>query len=211
LTTEATSKFFCAELERVGGALVKALIELHQELVRIYGFNSELLAALNAWSGFLTNILGNGVSTPTSKIFFGRGHPEKDPFQYSAPIGDLIAKAQKDGPNHQMLCRMGIAFAYSYWEHCARPAIALEVGCRTAEIANPTFGDLRKYRNAVLHVGGRLDSKMEKLDLFSIGETLTFTEEKFYLLFKELVNALNTISSNYYNQETNFDLDIELR
>ncbi|KQV83215.1 hypothetical protein [Rhizobium sp. Root1220] len=174
------------------------------ELRRIYGLNCEVDAAFGKWVDFLKT-----CDLEKHMIFSVGGDPnDKDTtFQYWGIMGDLAAKAARDGENSKRLRRMAVAFAYSLWEAETRASLAALCGLSTEEITHPAFGDLRKLRHAVIHVNGRLDKDLEVMTFLQKGDIVDLTNLQFHQLFKALVMSLNEIGETYFDLQPRFELD----
>ena len=101
-----------------------------------------------------------------------------------------------------------IAFSYALWEDQYRGRIAHE--CKLAnknKIKSDVFYDLNKYRQAILHSGGRLAAEPKVIRFFNRGEEVLLTDDHMYELFSLLVGELNRLGREYYRQDPQFSLD----
>ena len=114
-----------------------------------------------------------------------------------------------EGGRNVRLCRNGvIALTYALWEENYRETIAKECGlaCKN-EVLSDVFQDLNKYRQAILHRGGRLDRELVKMGVFAKGDVVSFTKDQMRDLFAQLIEELNRIGEEYYGQDPGFTLD----
>ena len=89
----------------------------------------------------------------------GRDDPNKHDsnYQYAMFFSEIISISSRNGAHANTLRRSVVALTYSIWEDKYRARIAHECQKDTKnEIESDVFHDLNKYRQAVLHAGGRL-------------------------------------------------------
>ena len=72
-------------------------------------------------------------------------------------------------------------------------------------IDSDEFGDLRHYRNAVLHYKGRLQTDTKALTVFTRGDVIEPTADQLRDVFKQLVFGLNEIGARYYGENPGFE------
>ncbi len=190
---------------------MQALINLHDELVALNGYEVEVCAALHQWSEFLKNARKRAKNrNKTPRMFFGRGNPN-DPsakFQHVKSFDDLIHASRKNGININTHRRSVVILIHAIWEDQYRQRIAYECELPNKNsIESDVFHDVNKYRQAVLHAGGRLVGEPKVIRLFKPGEEVLLTDEHMYQLFSILVSELNRIGKTYYGQEPGFSLD----
>lgn len=187
-----------------------AVEDFAEELRRIYGMTMELGYALQLGSGVVLSHAMRPPSSLDSTMFFGRGDPNdpKSAHQYSTTLRELVDGFASNGKHAQYVKNMAVVAAYTVWEVVARPAISKEAG--GVEVKHPAFADLNKLRQAVVHVGGRLDRQLEVLTFFSKGETVRFTDDQFYELLSALFSALDEISQTYFKRALQAPLDRKL-
>ena len=189
---------------------MKALSDLYKELVNMYSYEVEMSGALHQWNEFLKKTT-KGSKSP--KVFVGRDDPNSPnaTFQYVKPAAELISSSAKNGAHETTLRRSVIALTYSLWEDQYRQRIAYE--CRLGHknrIKSDVFRDVNRYRQAVLHAGGRLIGKPTVINFFKQGEEVLLTDDHMYQLFSILMNELNRIGKVYYKQDPRFSLNLPL-
>ena len=119
--------------------------------------------------------------------------------------------AKSNGLNVNYLRKSVIALSYAVWEDQYRSRIAHEVGLKKNEIESDVFYDVNKYRQAILHAGGRLVARTRVFDFFKIGEEVLFTSEQTFEIFSKMILELNTIARRYYERnDTVFRLEYSL-
>ena len=73
--------------------------------------------------------------------------------------------------------------------------------CHSKNIECDEFGDLRLYRNAILHLGGRLHRRPSAIKVFKKGDLITPTGDQLREIFASLVLALNELGRKYYRTD----------
>ena len=97
---------------------------------------------------------------------------------------------------------------YALWEEEYRPEIAIECGLTSKDdVKSDVFHDLNKYRQAILHVSGRLDREPSVIHFFSEGEVVSLTKDHMHDLFSYLISDLNRIGETYYEVNLGLSLD----
>ena len=188
---------------------MKALIELYEDIVSIYGYETEICSALHQWQQYLRTMQGKEQS---KRLFFGKSEPHgaDAKYQYMRTFKYLIEASSKNGINSQINRRGIIALTYAVWEERYRERIACECGLTKKGVQSDVFHDLNKYRQAILHAGGRLDAKPKVLTFFKLGDEVLLTDRHMYELFKLLVEELNNIGLTYYGRDLKLNLDKQL-
>ena len=188
---------------------MKALIELHNELVEIYGYQLQVAAAINGWRDRVNQMVDNGSGTsPANTMFFGRGpgdpnSPDAE-YQYRATFGDLIAASEKFGINSVLHRRYIVVLVAVAWERY-RKRIARECNEKcTNAVESAVFGDLTKYRNAILHKSNRLRATPDVLRYFAKGDEVSPTPDQIDSIFRDLTDELNRIGRKYYDTDPGF-------
>ena len=190
---------------------MKALVDLQREILNLYAYEVEMCGAIHQWNKMLKTV---SKGSKTGKMFVGRSDPN-DPnakYQYAKSFRDLISASSKNGTHENTLRRTVVALTYSLWEDQYRKRIAYECGKDDRnDIKSDVFHDLNKYRQAVLHAGGRLVGTPKVIRFFGNGEEVLLTEEQMYKLFSIITDELNRIGRVYYDHDPNFSLDQPLR
>ena len=185
---------------------MKAITDLYEEFVSLYGYYLEVREAVRKWRDFLTT----NMKYRDKRLFFGPGDPNRPnaTYQYVRTFAWLIDASDDNGINVSIHRRSVIAFSYALWEDQYRGRIAHE--CKLAnknKIKSDVFYDLNKYRQAILHSGGRLAAEPKVIRFFNRGEEVLLTDDHMYELFSLLVGELNRLGREYYRQDPQFSLD----
>ena len=197
---------------------MRALKELHDRLIELYGHEIEVSLALHVWH----ENVRSWTSRPglreqlrrNSTITLGRGDPNTPDarWQYETTHEALVEASRKNGVNAQTLRRAVITMAYSHWEDRYRSMIANECGlAHKNDIQSEVFSDLSKYRQSILHAGGVLQREPIVIRLFSKGDMISLEKNHMHDLFTMLVEGLNQVGETYYGQNPRFAFDKQLR
>ena len=84
---------------------------------------------------------------------------------------------------------MCLVTLYQYWEDNYRALLADALGVEKKQIQVPLFGELRRYRQAILHNRGIATSDMEEctiLKWYKRGDHVLLNREK----FEEIIDAV---------------------
>ena len=168
-----------------GPISMQALLDLHEEILDLYAYHAETCGAFHHWSENLKK-LRERSNKPNPIVFVGRSDPNAPDakYQYSKTVDKAIADSAKNGTHVRILRRSVIALTYAAWEDQYRQLIAYECNLNDRnEIQSDTFRDLNRYRQAVLHAGGRLVDTPKVIKFFKKGEQVLLTEDHIYKLF----------------------------
>jgi hypothetical protein len=88
-----------------------------------------------------------------SNYFYGEGDPNSpgSKILIQATQGAVKVRNAKNGVNAAFLARMLIVAVYQLWDEHYRAQFAQTVGKTTADIKSDLFGDLRRYRQSIVH------------------------------------------------------------
>ena len=188
---------------------MQALTDFYRELIDLYAYQVETTQAILKWAELLSRLATREGSSFENSLFFGRGNPD-DPnskYQYARTFKELIRDSEEGARNFRLHRNGVIALAYTLWEVEYRQRIAIECGLTKSQVQSDVFQDLNKYRQAVLHVGGRLDREPKVMRFFAKGDVVSFTENQMHTLFSLLINELNRMGRKYCKQDPNLSLD----
>ena len=181
------------------------LTRLKDELVGLYGEDQI--------AGFVTvtvrKQVGDWLKGGTTKINNSLSFGEDDPNEpaavadYSVTFAELLARFDPAGQHAKAVRARLIVFAYTLWENVYRPAISQE--CSVDRVDSDAFGDLRLYRNAILHHKGKLHTDTTALTVFGKGDLIELTADQLREVFKQLVVGLNDVGVRYYGEDPGFE------
>lgn len=188
---------------------MEKLKALHNELMDLFKYYAELEGALSFWHEHLKNTVRD-VAGPGASYLVSQHDPTEAgaTYLYKKTFGDGIRDSAKDGRHAMMHARAVITLAYALWEDKFREQIAVECGFKSRDdIKSGVFGDLNKYRQAILHVGSCLDREPEVAKFFKEGDKVDFTEDQMTELFSVMIEELNRIGKEYYKSDPGFSLE----
>ena len=155
------------------------------------------------------DITGAGSGDSTHVLYGDPRRPDAT-YQYETPMEDLIAASEKEGINYIAHHRYILVLVVASWDDCYRRRIACECGIEENDVKSDVFHDLNKYRQAILHAGGRLDSKLKVLRLFRKGDEVDLNTSQMGALFRDLIDELNRIDREYYHTDPEFTFEKRL-
>ena len=191
---------------------MRALFDLHHDVLDLYAYHAETCAALHHWCKHLKK----HIKTPNKtnhKIFFGKDDPNAQDatFQYAKTVDRAIADSAKNGAHESILRRSVIALTYSVWEDQYRQRIAYECGLNHKDdIKSDVFHDVNRYRQAILHAGGRLIGAPKVVKFFREGDQVLLDDNHIDELFSILIDEINRIGVVYYKQHPKLSLSAPL-
>ena len=188
------------------------LSRFHGEIVDIYGYMVQVNMAILQWNAFLKARIPEGSTTPDNTIFFGKGDPNRPgaKYQYHARYGDLIDASGKRGITSIIHRRSIVVLLVASWEDGYRARIAKECGIGKNSLESDVFHDLNKYRQAILHAGGKLQVEPKEIDFFAKGDIVELTENHMDSIFRLVVHDLNRIGQAHYGTDFKFTFEKDL-
>ncbi len=195
---------------------MKALKEFHRELVEIYGYGVQVSTALTFWHQWLNKQLSSQTTTPGNEMFFGKSDPN-DPdafYVYRRTFGYLLAASKSDGDTSVIHRRNLVTLLYTSWEDRHRNRIAKEAGLDDKNnLGSDVFGDVRMYRHAIMHAGGRLGAEPRVFRFFGKGDRVTLTAGHIEVIFKAAIDDLNRIGEEFFgtNPRLNFETPMRIQ
>ena len=181
------------------------LTRLKDELVNLYG--EDKIAGFGAMFARkqVEGWLKGGTSKINNSLSFGQGDPNEPGVvaDYSMTFAKLFVQCDPSGQQAKAVRARLIVFAYTLWDRVYRSAISQE--CDVKRVDSDAFGDLRLYRNAILHHKGKLHTDTSTLTVFGKGDFIEPTGDQLSEVFKQLVVGLNDIGMRYYDEDPGFE------
>ena len=181
------------------------LKRLKDELVGLYGEDQIGVFVTMAARKQVNDWLKGGTTKINNSLSFGQSDPNQPAAvaDYSVTFAELLARFDPAGQQAKAVRARLIVFAYTLWENVYRPAISQE--CGVDRVDSDAFGDLRLYRNAILHHKGKLHTDTAALTVFGKGDLIEPTADELREVFKQLVVGLNDVGVRYYGQDPGFE------
>ena len=186
------------------------LTRLRDELIDLYGEDQIAVFVAMTARGQVEGLLKGGKTKPSNRLSFGQDEPNEPRAvaDYSVTFSELLARCDPTGQQAKRVRARLIVFAYTLWDQVYRPAISQECGADRVDC--DAFGDLRLYRNAILHHKGKLHTETTTLTVFGKGDLIEPGADKLREIFKQLVVGLNEIGVRYYKEDPGFEWGLRL-
>jgi hypothetical protein len=110
--------------------------------------------------------------------------------------GDVKKRTMENGRNYWLTGAQCVVSIYSYWEDYLRKELASALRVSAKEVTHDIWGDLRHFRNAIVHNNGIATSEMDKckvLQWYPSGEPIRLDYEKVRVIFYFLAAYRNHI------------------
>ena len=191
---------------------MKELANFHDELIDIYGYMVQVGAAIGQWHKILATQVNSRRTRPTNTMFFGSDDPSAPgaKYQYRRTFAELIEASAQKGITSNVHRRSVVVLVVASWEDRYRKRIAEECGVRKNTLTSDLFHDLNRYRQAILHAGGKLREEPKALRLFEKGDEVTLTNDQMDTIFREIIDELNRIGTELYGKNPRFSFDKQL-
>ena len=108
----------------------------------------------------------------------------------------ILERNRPNGENHRLVAAMIIVTLYQYWDEHYRDRIATKLGTAREHIVSDLFGDLRYFRNAIIHRRGKATRECEKTKLlkwFKYNDPIEFTKAQVEEIIDRIFDYLRSI------------------
>ncbi|TBW57980.1 hypothetical protein EZI54_05895 [Marinobacter halodurans] len=144
-----------------------------------------------------TELAGAGAECVYS---YAKGEPGEPDFVeiHTCTYDEYISRTAERGMNQWFAGNMLAVNIYAFWENFHRQRIASLLGKEKSDIRAPIMGDLRRYRQSILHHNGKALKgirKCEVLKWYSEGDAIFLDNEKVHeiiLQIKKFIQELKT-------------------
>ena len=166
------------ELRRVVDAVLGVYLDatrgfhlVHEDIVGIQKSMSEEMKGLP---------FGEISYLDKQPFIYGQGHPDEAqwPPLHVVTQEELKARNAPGGQNYIFAGNMSLVTIYQYWEKRFRPQLAAALGKSTDDLEVDVMGDVRRYRNSILHDDAVADANVGKnkvLKWFQPGDRVVIT------------------------------------
>jgi hypothetical protein len=146
-----------------------------------------------------------------NKVFIGDGDPNRKEatYQHVTTIDDLISRNKRDGDNSKLLSQSCLVLIYSIWDTVVRPEYCKALKVKQEAVRSDLMGDLRFYRNAIIHTNALLGKETKILSFVKAGDPVVLTRVQTTELFVLLFDEMNKINVEHVGEA--FDLRFERR
>lgn len=138
-----------------------------------------------------------------SEFSYGRSAAADDQSRYhhmhQVSIETLIRRNAEGGSNFQFIGNVCIVTLFQYWEDHFRLLFAQDLGVQKKQIQVPLFGDLRSYRNAIIHYHGVATTEVEEVVLLKgprRGEPILLHRNLFEEIIDGILEFLDALEKN---------------
>lgn len=186
------------------------LLEMYRtDLAEAYGTVEEAGYAFFNMKAYLELLAPvPGIPLRERGIYFGDGDPNNPDaaFRHYTRFGELFDRTETNGATQILLRRSALVLAYSLWEDGYRNQISHALRIKRALVVDPVLGDLRTYRNSIVHNTNRQSRPTEHFKFFDVGDVMSFTSEQFSIIFSDLVGALNSLALKHCGKNPGFSM-----
>ncbi len=180
------------------------------KLDEIFGFYTDSFGALGHLSSRYEALKKKLKMASGDKLAFGKGPPavSNAKAQHVATIGNLIDRNKVGGLNYRLLTDACLVNIYTVWDTEVRPNYASSLGVDQSEINSDVMGDLRHYRNAIVHYKGLLQRTNQTLNFVNVGDPVVLEEEDFTELLGRIFWDLEAISISQTGESLKREFEI---
>jgi len=131
-------------------------------------------------------------------FFYGKGNPN-DPEStiiHTCTQGEIKSRNSRNGKNTIVIGNLCLCQIYNYWEDYYREKIALHLGVKKNELGSDIFGDLRYYRQSIIHKQGFAVSDIKKtkiLNWYNHNDIIGIDEPKFEEIIYQVKEYLKSL------------------
>jgi hypothetical protein len=118
---------------------------------------------------------------------------------HQVPIETIKARNSAGGENFRLIGHVCLVTLFQYWEDRYRLSIAQALTVEKNQIQVPLFGDIRRYRQAIIHNHGQATAKLENCSVlrwFTRGERIVLSRDMFEEIIDGVLAALEGFRSN---------------
>lgn len=143
------------------------------------------------------------ISFDGSEFSYGRSVAADSQSRYrhihQVSIETLRRRNAEGGSNFQFIGNVCVVTLFQYWEDYFRLQFAQDLGIEKHQIQVPLFGDLRSYRNAIIHNRGVATTELEEVLLLKgprRGDLILIHRNLFEEIIDGLLEFLNGLARN---------------
>ncbi|MFA5134996.1 MAG: hypothetical protein WC505_04400 [Patescibacteria group bacterium] len=139
------------------------------------------------------------------KQTFGKGEPFEGKELHSCTQGEFKERTKKNGKDSYLIARLCVVMIYNYWEDYFRQEIAKESGKIKNEITSDIMGDLKHFRQSIIHHSGTAKKEIGKakiLKWFREGQKININEEQFEEIVDEIKKGIEVLRKKNTSSNT---------
>lgn len=153
------------------GTFKKKIINAQEESIAKFSFSEEYL--------------------DKCQLILGRGNPNKKGAYslHDCSQGAFKERNKKNGKNYRIIAEACLVMIYQYWEDYYRQKIAKKSGVSKDDIKWDIMGDLKIFRNSIIHHKGIAKSDIKNckiLKWFKKGEVININNRQFEEIIRNI-------------------------
>ena len=116
------------------------------------------------------------------------GSPQRFRHLHQVPVETIKARNCAGGENFRLIGHVCVVTLFQYWEERYRPLFAQDLTVEKNQIQVPLFGDMRRYRQAIIHNHGEATDEVETckvLRWFTRGQQIVLSRD----MFEEIIDG----------------------
>jgi hypothetical protein len=134
-------------------------------------------------------------------MLYGKGDPNEPDavLLHRCTQAEFKARNEKGGNNFRFVANVCLVALYQYWEDFFREQIATSLGVAKNDIVSPVIGDIRYFRQSIIHNDGIAIREVEKcvvLKWFNRGDVLYLDPDKFETLVFEVKTFIRGLADS---------------
>lgn len=136
---------------------------------------------------------------------YGRIEPAGSPQRFhhlnlhQVPVERIKARNSAGGENFQLIGHVCLVTLFQYWEDRYRLSFAQALTVEKNQIQVPLFGDIRRYRQAIIHNHGEATAEVETCSVlrwFTRGQRIVLSRDMFEEIIDGILAVLEGFGSN---------------
>jgi hypothetical protein len=136
----------------------------------------------------------------TKRIYYGKGEPWAPDSKVQLVTTQAAYKARNRvaGDNYMLVGNLCLVAIYQLWEDQYRALLAKSLGKAKNDLVSPALGDVRKFRQAIIHNHAVATEEVERAEIFRWfrrGETINLDEDRFDEVAGRVRDYLRSLTS----------------
>lgn len=118
---------------------------------------------------------------------------------HQVPIETIKARNSAGGENFRLIGHVCLVTLFQYWEDRYRLSFAQALTVEKNQIQVPLFGDIRRYRQAIIHNHGQATAEVENCSVlrwFTRGERIVLSRDMLEEIIDGILAMLEGFASN---------------
>jgi hypothetical protein len=127
------------------------------------------------------------------------GSPQRFRHLHQVPVQTIKARNSTGGENFRLIGHVCLIALFQYWEDRYRLSFAQALTVEKNQIQVPLFGDIRRYRQAIIHNHGEATAEVETCSVlrwFTRGQRIVLSRDMFEEIIDGILAVLEDFGSN---------------